>query len=80
MTCSMQDHFKNFTDFFDRAAAGTLPSVSWIHPPGAMCDHPCQDMALGERLQKDIYEALRAGPKWEKTLLLIAYDGEFHPH
>jgi hypothetical protein len=32
-------------------------------------------MALGERLQKDIYESLRAGPKWEKTLLLIAYDG-----
>ena len=31
-------------------------------------------MALGERLHKDIYEALRAGPKWEKTLLAIVYD------
>ena len=37
-------------------------------------------MALGERLHKDIYEALRAGPKWAKTLLAIVYDdgGDFY--
>jgi len=29
------------------------------------------DIALGERLHKDIYEALRAGKNWEKTLFLI---------
>lgn len=28
------------------------------------CDHPCQDLAKGDRLLKDVYEALRAGPKW----------------
>ena len=32
------------------------------------------DMAKGERLLKDVYESLRAGPKWEKTLLLVVYD------
>lgn len=32
------------------------------------------DVALGERLQKDIYEALRAGPGWNRTMLLVTYD------
>jgi phospholipase C len=38
------------------------------------------DMAKGERLLKDIYEALRAGPGWENTLFAIAYDdaGDFY--
>ena len=36
--------------------------------------HPCYDMAKGDRLLKDIYEALRAGPKWEKTMLVVVYD------
>ena len=46
----------------------------------SMCDHPCHDLALGERLHKDIYEALRAGPKWERTALAIIYDddGDFY--
>jgi phospholipase C len=34
-------------------------------------DHPCHDMSKGERLLKDVYEALRAGPKWSKTLFLV---------
>eukprot|EP01050_Picozoa_sp_SAG11_P047501 SAG11_NODE_24907_length_366_cov_0.966292_2_plen_53_part_00 len=37
--------------------------------------HPCYDMAKGDRLLKDIYEALRSGPKWEKTMLVVVYDG-----
>eukprot|EP01052_Picozoa_sp_SAG31_P041258 SAG31_NODE_6206_length_2122_cov_1.416708_2_plen_99_part_00 len=31
-------------------------------------------MARGERLTKDIYEAVRAGRGWNKTLLAIVYD------
>jgi phospholipase C len=75
-----RSEFRNHTDFYTRAADGTLPAVSWIHPPGPMMDHPCHDMALGERLHKDIYEALRSGPKWNKTLLAIVYDdgGDFY--
>eukprot|EP01052_Picozoa_sp_SAG31_P023217 SAG31_NODE_1899_length_6960_cov_18.360880_5_plen_162_part_00 len=39
----------------------------------------CNDIAKGERCQKDVYEALRAGPKWNNTLLVIVYDdaGDF---
>ena len=31
-------------------------------------------MAKGERLTKDIYEALRAGAGWNKTLFAVLYD------
>lgn len=28
--------------FYKQAAAGTLPSFSWLSPPLQACDHPCQ--------------------------------------
>ena len=65
--------------FFADAAKGTLPALTWIDPRqginktlgdlgGPNSDHPsCCDVALGERLRKDVYEALRAGPGWNHT-------------
>lgn len=69
--------------FFDDAAAGTLPSFSWINPSAGMNvttgvgsndQHPDHDVAAGEGLYKAIYEALRAGPAWADTLFIITYD------
>jgi phospholipase C len=69
-------------EFYRDAAAGTLPAFSMITPPGEACDHPCHDIAKGERLHKDVYEALRAGPGWDNTLFFVAYDdgGGFYDH
>merc|ERR1711935_959348 len=69
-----KDRFFSQTEFYARAATGMLPSLSWILPPIQACDHPCHDIAKVERLLKDVYEALRAGPKWNKTLFLVTYD------
>ena len=68
--------------FYEQAANGTLPALSWFMPPMEACDHPCNDVAKGERLLKDVYEALRAGPGWNNTMLLVAYDdaGGFYDH
>jgi phospholipase C len=66
--------FHSQEEFYAKAASGDLPAFSWIMPPWEACDHPCFDVAKGEMFQKDIYEALRAGPKWSKTLFLIVYD------
>ena len=65
---------RNQTAFYDDAAAGTLPAFSFLLPPGEASDHPCADVAKGERHLKDIYEALRAGPNWAHTMLFVAYD------
>ena len=36
--------------------------------------HPDHDVAEGEMLIKEVYEAVRNGPNWNSTLLLITYD------
>ena len=37
--------------------------------------HPVSNLAIGEKLLYDVYQALRSnGPAWEKTLLIITYD------
>ena len=60
--------------FYEQAAAGMLLAFSWISPKHEAADHPCLDLAKGERTLKDIYEALRGGKAWEKTLFVVTYD------
>ena len=69
-----RDKFESHERFYDQVAAGTLPQFSWISPSEQASDHPCNDIRKGERQLKDIYEAVRAGPKWDKTLMLVVYD------
>ena len=44
--------------------------------------HPDDDVTRGERLLKEVYEAIRNSPVWEKSLLIITYDehGGFYDH
>ncbi len=70
-------HFGKFPDFAAAAAAGTLPSYTFLEPSWSSkgnSQHPNYDVALGEQLMHDVYEALRAGPGWPSTLLVITYD------
>jgi phospholipase C len=70
-------HFGQFTDFQAAAAAGTLPPYVFLEPSWSTTgnsQHPNYDVALGEQLIHDVYEALRAGPGWPGTLLVITYD------
>jgi phospholipase C len=72
-----QSHFGKFQDFLHRAAAGTLPPYTFLEPDfGAAgnSQHPNYDVALGEQLIHDVYYALRNGPGWNATLLVITYD------
>ncbi|XP_042465149.1 non-specific phospholipase C1-like isoform X2 [Zingiber officinale] len=48
----------------------------------AIDDHPSHDVVRGQRLVKEVYEALRASPQWNETALLITYDkhGGFYDH
>ncbi|KAJ6358680.1 hypothetical protein OIU76_000409 [Salix suchowensis] len=45
-------------------------------------DHPSHDVANGQKFVKEVYEALRASPQWNETLLVITYDehGGFYDH
>jgi phospholipase C len=70
-------------DFAQDAAAGTLPAYSFIEPryfPDTLQnklpndEHPPHNVAYGEELIASVYNAVRAGPGWKQTLLVITYD------
>jgi phospholipase C len=75
--------------FYMDCAAGTLPDVSFVDPAflqeisgTGMDDHPHNDVRAGQSYLNRIYTALTAGPKWDRTLLIINYDewGGFFDH
>ena len=70
-------HIGLFTDFQAQAAAGTLPSYAFLEPSWGAAgnsQHPNYDVARGEQLILDTYRALRDGPDWDTTLLIVTYD------
>ncbi|MFG2910866.1 alkaline phosphatase family protein [Kitasatospora sp. NPDC048286] len=70
-------HFGLFTDFRKAAANGALPPFTFLEPSWSSTgnsQHPNYDVALGEQLIHDVYYALRQGPAWDKTLLIVTYD------
>jgi phospholipase C len=76
--------------FYQAAKAGTLPSYSFLCPQ--MLDgkdgskpnsqHAPYDVRLGELLMADVYEALRNGPLWNSSVLIVTYDehGGYYDH
>eukprot|EP00604_Paraphysomonas_vestita_P002784 CAMPEP_0174820892 /NCGR_PEP_ID=MMETSP1107-20130205/5012_1 /TAXON_ID=36770 /ORGANISM="Paraphysomonas vestita, Strain GFlagA" /LENGTH=320 /DNA_ID=CAMNT_0016037107 /DNA_START=265 /DNA_END=1224 /DNA_ORIENTATION=+ len=76
--------------FYDDVASGNLADFIWLQPRMSTLSenivptwqHPDASIREGERLIKQIYEAIRSGPKWNETLFLITYDehGGFYDH
>ena len=72
-----ESHFGQFADFKAAAKAGDLPAYTFLEPSWSTTgnsQHPNYDVALGEQLIYDVYQALRTGPDWNSTLLIITYD------
>ncbi len=74
------DHFRFYDELRQDAASGDLPSYAFVEPryfpffhlPNDQ--HPPHVVTLGEQLIADVYNSLRAGPAWPRTLLVITYD------
>ncbi len=77
-------HFFQMDDFEEDASKGNLPSYSFIEPR-FFIDHNDQHPPLGDMLETSnalagelliqrVYNAVRHGKDWEKTLLIITYD------
>lgn len=76
-------HLKDETDFIAAAQAGTLPSVSFVKPLGANNEHPgYTDLLTGENHVESLINAVRSGPNWHDTAIIITYDenGGFWDH
>ncbi|MBC8074127.1 MAG: alkaline phosphatase family protein, partial [Deltaproteobacteria bacterium] len=79
------------SDFFEAAAAGTLPQFSMIDPAFTdfatdpsmgTDDHPPADVTMGQAFLATVYAAIAQSPAWNRTLLVITYDehGGFYDH
>jgi phospholipase C len=72
------------SSFFESAANGTLPSVSWVMPYSGVGEHPSNDEPVwkGMRHVTKIVNAVMRGPDWEETAIFITWDdwGGFYDH
>jgi phospholipase C len=70
-------NFGKFPNFQADAAAGQLPAYAFLEPSWGSTgnsQHPNYDVALGEAFILQVYQAVRNGPGWASTLLIITYD------
>jgi phospholipase C len=76
-TAAPDANFGVFSGFQTAAQSGRLASYTFLEPSWSSSgnsQHPNYDVALGEQFILSVYEALRSGPAWNSTLLVIVYD------
>ncbi len=77
------EHLKDEKEFIAAAQAGTLPAVAFVKPLGEVNEHPGYANVLsGERHTEELINAVRNGPDWKNTAIIITYDehGGFWDH
>lgn len=84
------DNFHHYDLSFKRhCREGKLPNYTVIEPryfnmlsAKANDDHPKNNVMEGQKLVKEIYEALRSSPQWNEILFLVIYDehGGYYDH
>lgn len=70
--------------FMARAAAGTLPAFTYLEPSWGYGKgsyfvqgtdyHPPTHATPGEQFLSAVYQAVRGGPQWAETLLIVTFD------
>jgi phospholipase C len=73
---------QDLSRFYAAAAAGTLPSVSWICPNQEYGEHPPGRVSKGQAYVTGLVNALMKGPDWNSTAIFLAWDdwGGFYDH
>lgn len=66
--------FLGLQAFYDAAAAGTLPEVSYVIGPMELSEHPPWTPHDGAWFQQQITNAVINSPKYNSTILFISYD------
>ena len=78
------DRIQRHSAFYEAAADGTLPSVSWVMPYIGVGEHPSADEPIwkGQRHVTRVINALMSGPDWNETAIFLTWDdwGGFYDH
>jgi phospholipase C len=82
----MTPYIRKMDAFADDAAAGKLPSVSFVSPSfygdNRSDDHPHGDPRAAQAYVRDAFAAFAKSPHWERGLFVLTYDewGGFFDH
>ncbi|MBO0886500.1 MAG: hypothetical protein J2O38_03825, partial [Acidimicrobiales bacterium] len=68
--------------YFQAAARGTLPAVSWLAPSQADSEHPPASVHQGQAYTTAVINAAMESPDWSSTAIFLAWDdwGGFYDH
>lgn len=66
--------FTGLEAFFNRAANGSLPAVTFIYGPAELSEHPPYMPKDGAWFQRKLIDAVARSPKYPRTALFITYD------
>jgi phospholipase C len=68
--------------FYRAAAAGTLPTVSWVVPDDDLSEHPPRSIAVGQAFVTSLVNAVMQGPDWDTSAIFVTWDdwGGFYDH
>jgi phospholipase C len=78
-------HFRSMERFADDCRTGDLPAYTFIqprlivnhndmHPPVSLVRKVHSSLLAGELLINDVYNAVRTGKNWLRTLLVVTFD------
>ena len=77
------DNIRHQSEYLSAAAAGTLPSVSWIVPGQNDGEHPKHgSVRTGMAFTTRMINAAMVGPDWSSTAIFLSWDdwGGFYDH
>ncbi|MGD0312146.1 MAG: alkaline phosphatase family protein [Acidimicrobiales bacterium] len=80
---NISSHAVGISEFFDDAAAGTLPAYSMVDPNfGTSSEEDPQDVQFGDQFLAQVVNAVMDSPQWSSTLLVWTYDegGGYYDH
>ena len=77
-----QANIQSVSNFYDQAAHGTLPAVSWVVPSGAVSEHPPGATSAGQAYVTSLINAVMRSPDWGSTAIFVSWDdwGGFYDH
>jgi phospholipase C len=78
------ENVRGHASYYEAAADGTLPSVSWIMPYAGVGEHPAGGHPVwkGTAHVTRVVNAAMRGPDWDSTAIFITWDdwGGFYDH
>ncbi|MGE5289084.1 MAG: alkaline phosphatase family protein [Micromonosporaceae bacterium] len=69
-----EGNIQDLTKFYQAAAAGSLPAVSWVTPAQIVSDHPPAFVSRGQTYVTGLINAIMKSPDWPSTAIFLAWD------